>query len=70
MNIQSGDRLRVDIQDGILILLPQPLRCRRAVAALMGFEPLRAHHSTALGVQPRAVLFVTAPWRTDFTPGA
>jgi len=24
LNIQSGDRLLVDIQDGLLILLPQP----------------------------------------------
>lgn len=26
LNVQSGDRLIVDIQDGMLILLPQPRR--------------------------------------------
>jgi AbrB family looped-hinge helix DNA binding protein len=24
LNIQSGDRLQVDVQDGLLILIPQP----------------------------------------------
>ncbi len=34
LNIQSGDRLLVDIQDGMLILLPQPRRYTDHLAGL------------------------------------
>lgn len=34
LNIQSGDRLLVDIQDGMIILLPQPRRFTDALAGL------------------------------------
>ena len=34
LNIQSGDRLLVDVQDGMLILLPQPRRFADHLAGL------------------------------------
>ena len=34
LNIQSGDRLIVDIQDGMLILLPRPLNYTKSLAGL------------------------------------
>jgi AbrB family looped-hinge helix DNA binding protein len=34
LNIQSGDRLLVDIQDGMLILMPQPENYTRHLAGL------------------------------------
>jgi AbrB family looped-hinge helix DNA binding protein len=34
LNIQSGDRLIVDIQDGMLILLPQPANYTDRLAGL------------------------------------
>lgn len=34
LNIQSGDRLIVDIQDGMLILMPQPPRFADHLAGL------------------------------------
>ena len=34
LNIQSGDRLLVDIQDGLLILLPQPQNYTARLAGL------------------------------------
>jgi AbrB family looped-hinge helix DNA binding protein len=34
LNIQSGDRLLVDIQDGLLILLPQPQNYTAHLAGL------------------------------------
>ena len=34
LNIQSGDRLLVDIQDGMIILLPQPQNYTRFLAGL------------------------------------
>ena len=34
LNIQSGDRLLVDIQDGLLILLPQPQNYTAHMAGL------------------------------------
>ena len=44
LNIQSGDLLMVDIQDGILILLPKPESFTQALAGLHkeiweGIEP-------------------------------
>ena len=34
LNIQSGDRLLVDVQDGLLILTPQPQDCVAHLAGL------------------------------------
>jgi AbrB family looped-hinge helix DNA binding protein len=34
LNIQSGDRLLVDIQDGVLVLLPQPQNYTAHLAGL------------------------------------
>jgi AbrB family looped-hinge helix DNA binding protein len=34
LNIRSGDRLLVDIQDGLIVLLPQPRRYTSALAGL------------------------------------
>jgi AbrB family looped-hinge helix DNA binding protein len=34
LNIQSGDRLLVDIQDGMILLLPQPEEYTRHLAGL------------------------------------
>ena len=34
LNIQSGDRLLVDVQDGLLILIPQPQDCVAHLAGL------------------------------------
>jgi AbrB family looped-hinge helix DNA binding protein len=34
LNIQSGDRLLVDVQDGLLILLPQPQNYTARLAGL------------------------------------
>jgi AbrB family looped-hinge helix DNA binding protein len=34
LNIQSGDRLLVDIQDGLIMLMPQPKRYTEALAGL------------------------------------
>lgn len=34
LNIQSGDRLIVDIQDGMIILLPQPVNYTQALLGL------------------------------------
>jgi AbrB family looped-hinge helix DNA binding protein len=34
LNIQSGDRLLVDIQDGMIILLPQPEKYAQRLAGL------------------------------------
>ena len=34
LNIRSGDRLLVDIQDGLIVLLPQPRRYTDALAGL------------------------------------
>jgi AbrB family looped-hinge helix DNA binding protein len=34
LNIKSGDRLIVDIQDGIMILLPEPVNYTEAMAGL------------------------------------
>jgi len=34
LNIQSGDRLLVDIQDGLILLMPQPKRYAEALAGL------------------------------------
>ena len=34
LNIQSGDRLLVDIQDGMIILLPQPENFTKSLAGL------------------------------------
>jgi len=34
LNIQKGDRLLVDIQDGMLILLPQPKNYAQAMSGL------------------------------------
>ena len=34
LNIQSGDRLLVDIQDGMIILMPQPLNYPHHLAGL------------------------------------
>ena len=34
LNIQSGDRLLVDVQDGMIILLPQPEEYARHLAGL------------------------------------
>jgi AbrB family looped-hinge helix DNA binding protein len=36
LNIQSGDRLLVDIQDGVLVLLPQPQNYTAHLAGLHG----------------------------------
>ncbi|CAN5588698.1 AbrB/MazE/SpoVT family DNA-binding domain-containing protein [soil metagenome] len=34
LNIQSGDRLLVDVQDGVLVLIPQPENYVKAMAGL------------------------------------
>jgi len=34
LNIQSGDRLLVDVQDGMIILLPQPEKYAQHLAGL------------------------------------
>jgi AbrB family looped-hinge helix DNA binding protein len=34
LNIQSGDRLLVDVQDGVLILIPQPQNYTARLAGL------------------------------------
>ena len=34
LNIQSGDRLLVDIQEGLIVLMPQPKRYADALAGL------------------------------------
>ena len=34
LNIKSGDRLLVDIQDGIMVLLPEPENYTEAMAGL------------------------------------
>jgi hypothetical protein len=34
LNIQSGDRLLVDVQDGMLVLLPQPENYTQQMAGL------------------------------------
>jgi len=34
LNIQSGDRLLVDVQDGVLILVPEPEEYARHLAGL------------------------------------
>ena len=34
LNIQSGDRLLVDVQDGVLILIPQPQDYAKHMAGL------------------------------------
>ncbi|MCX6044051.1 MAG: AbrB/MazE/SpoVT family DNA-binding domain-containing protein [Chloroflexi bacterium] len=34
LNIQAGDRLLVDVQDGVLILIPQPENYVKAMAGL------------------------------------
>ena len=34
LNIQSGDRLLVDVQDGVIVLLPQPASFTEKLAGL------------------------------------
>ena len=34
LNIESGDRLLVDIQDGIILLIPEPASYTRALSGL------------------------------------
>ena len=46
LNIQKGDRLLVDIQDGMLILLPQPKNYTRVLSGLHAevWEGVDAQH--------------------------
>lgn len=48
LKIQGGDRLLVDVQDGMLILLPQPRRYTDALAGL--------HREIWEGVEVRQVM--------------
>lgn len=48
LNIQSGDRLLVDIQDGMIILLPQPKNYTQQLAGL--------HREIWEGIDPETYL--------------
>ncbi len=45
LNIQGGDRLLVDVQDGMIILLPQPENYTQHLAGL--------HHEIWEGIDPQ-----------------
>ena len=48
LNIQIGDRLLVDVQDGVLILIPQP---QDYVAHLAGLHMIAATPEVSLGCE-------------------
>jgi AbrB family looped-hinge helix DNA binding protein len=59
LNIQSGDRLLVDIQDGLLILLPQPQNYTARLAGL--YREVWEGLDTAAYLQEERTAWKTSP---------